>query len=118
MEAKELMIGNWVKTEHGSIVLIAGGGINAIEQGLLKAEPIQLTEEWFVKFGAELKKIAGMDNEYNIELGEVEISWDKLTGVTVFILNTLESFCVSYIKYVHQLQNLYFALTNKELTIK
>ena len=115
MEAKELRIGNYVKSPSGNVIEIEDG----LSLDFLKGyTSILLTEEWLVRLGAELKKIVGMGNEYNIELREVEISWDKLTGVTVFILGTLESFCVSYIEYVHQFQNFCFALTNKELTIK
>ena len=141
MEAKDLRINNWIIID-GVLVRVRGvysftngsfknneGRVDAyrydsifepkeISAGINHFEPIPLTEEWFVEFGAKLKKVAGMDNEYNLKLGEVEISWDKKTGVTVFVLDTLESFRVSYIKYVHQFQNFCFALTNEELTIK
>lgn len=138
MDAKELRIGNWIldheadpkKTIYYQVEEIQRLSNNkALNQTLgvtyrkgscwtCDVEPIPLTEEWWVRFGAELKKVVGMDNEYNLKLGEVEISWDKKTGVTVFVLDTLESFRVSYIKYVHQFQNFCFALTNEELTIK
>mgnify|MGYP003659366745 CR=1 FL=1 len=129
MNAKELRLGNYIhplldKKEVAEICYIGENdfGYERLSdkeyfQGN-SIKPIPLTEEWLVKFGAELKKVVGMDNEYNLKLGEVEVSWDKKTGVTVFVLDTLESFRVSYIKYVHQFQNFCFALTNEELTTK
>ena len=117
MEAKELREGNLINI-NGKEKAVTALEIAVFNYDSLEIKPITLTEEWFVEFGAKLKKVAGMDNEYNLKLGEVEISWDKKTGVTVFVLDTLESFRVSYIKYVHQFQNFCFALTNEELTIK
>ena len=118
MEAKELRIGNYLIHDGYFIKSYSVDGFINIIKNIDNYDPILLTEEWLVKFGAELKKVVGMDNEYNLKLGEVEISWDKKTGVTVFVLDTLESFRVSYIKYVHQFQNFCFALTNEELTTK
>ena len=119
MEAKELRIANYVENDIGDVIFIDSETLPFIVTKWIKCHhPIPLTEEWWVRFGAELKKVVGMDNEYNLKLGEVEISWDKKTGVTVFVLDTLESFRVSYIKYVHQFQNFCFALTNEELTKK
>lgn len=64
--------------------------------------PISVTEEWLVKFGAENIR----ENQYRI-------------GNRLFILRN--GYWVDYgtsviLKYVHQLQNLYFALTKEELT--
>lgn len=68
-------------------------------------QPIPLTEEWLLKFGFELK------------------NW----GIKVWYLKGFEIDQHFYLKgidwgvrfkYVHQLQNLYFALTGKELTLK
>ena len=74
-------------------------------------EPIELTEEILLKCGFEKRE----DGDYNLfKYSEVDIvicsdfsSW-KCDGI---------NFSVNYIKYLHQLQNLYFALTNKELEI-
>ena len=77
-------------------------------------EPIPLTEEWLVKFGFEYK-----DGYLTLELGYFSGS-----NFIYWIGDVLNLFCKSgmmltnNIKYVHQLQNLYFALTGEELKIK
>lgn len=84
--------------EKGSI------GCFSVKTPLIK--PITLTEEWLLKFGY---------TEEDFETGKIIIVTEnnKLIG---FIINKYSYSPV--IKYVHQLQNLYFALTNEELTIK
>jgi hypothetical protein len=74
-------------------------------------KPIPLTEEWLVKFGFKnctLKKFRLTIGHW--EKRKCSLYWRKGKG-----------FCKSgkgiKVKYVHQLQNLYFALTNTELTI-
>ena len=68
--------------------------------------PIKLTEEWLLKFGFVKKEIG-----YS-KLTEMEqcflISFGKHTSVNGIKFN-------NEIKTVHQLQNLYFALTGEEL---
>lgn len=79
-------------------------------------EPIELTEEWLKKCG--FKKNG---NYYWISLANLkaELHVEIFGEYLVFIIKS--DFCdliLDPIKPVHQLQNLYFALTNKELTIK
>ena len=79
-------------------------------------QPIELTEEWLKKAG--FKKNG---NYYWISLSNLkaELHVEIYGGDLVFIIKS--DFCeliLDPIKSVHQLQNLYFALTNKELTIK
>jgi hypothetical protein len=73
-----------------------------IETEEIICEPIPLTEEWFLKFGLE-KTWFGYEDS-NIEIDEDE--YDK--GFTLSI-NCNEYTEGSHFKYVHQLQNLYFA---------
>lgn len=80
---------------------------------------IPLTEEWLAKFGfyGEWPFISiYLSNKNHLTLSrftddeykkvEVKITWDYTGRI------------IGYIYYVHQLQNLYFALTEKELEIK
>lgn len=75
-------------------------------------EPIPLTEEWLLKFGFE--KTPWYFNSYRLVIGNNDYA----------ILIDLDGDCevgdiiTCKIQYVHQLQNLYFALTGEELTIK
>ena len=84
-------------------------------------KPIPLTEEWLEKFN-----FSRLDNEYwfNRDYPSYDLN---LTGsfrrhYMDFDNDDSESFEIEdkniNIKYVHQLQNLYFALTGEELTIK
>lgn len=77
--------------------------------GLDKAEPIPLTEEWLRKLGFE-KSYDGWDGYLSPPLGEGRIR----------ILNNVWNcgYCYVQLKYVHQLQNLFYALQQTELTIK
>jgi len=85
-------------------------GIGDCVDRLENYEPIPLTEEWEVKFGFE------QTSEYSIELNisgyclEVQFKWGNKT-----FYNGAE---IKPLLYVHQLQNLYFSLTQTELEIK
>ena len=80
-------------------------------------QPIPLTEEWLVKFGFN-EKYKSTSNRWTkwaegvnagLELHDCEDEHGNIHGVFLHDF-TLE------VKYVHQLQNLYFALTGEELT--
>ena len=72
--------------------------------------PIPLTEEWLLKLGFHQKNGYGFIKKY-------------LLGNLFYSVETKEHFMFQYyelrikINYVHQLQNLYFALTGEELTL-
>ena len=72
----------------------------------LKLKPIPLTEQWLLDFGFESNPY---QDRYEIESMNVDCS--KLTGN----LQLWESTTGVLLTSVHQLQNLYFALTGKEL---
>jgi len=71
-------------------------------------EPITLTEEWLLRFGFE------RNDNYKIKefvRGDMIIyTYNKVNKEVYY------GICVEVkIKYIHQLQNLYFALTGREL---
>ncbi|MDV3750638.1 hypothetical protein CMU19_04425 [Elizabethkingia anophelis] len=120
MKASELRIGNYLKhSELSDIIKVIAVGKDYIHilfnnetlyESIKWFTPIPLTEEWLLKFGFILK--SNVDGEY----------YEK-NGVRVLILR---SDVIQFYfgnpstkeKYVHELQNLYFALTGEELTIK
>lgn len=73
-------------------------------------KPIPLTEEWLERFGFDYLII---EDEYRFNW--IIINRDEKDGV-IWIENITGKVVV--IKYVHQLQNLYFALTGEELILK
>jgi hypothetical protein len=88
-------------------------------------QPIPLTEEWLVKFGFRQsynefysKKILGDNNSvYQFIIRVNDSVFDFLIEENQIEIQEHNVICPRYIKYVHTLQNLYFALTNEELTI-
>ena len=125
MEAKELRIGNYVgfiKHQHTTIIesmwedLI--GHSSGSERGIDDFEPIPLTEEWLLKFG--FKEYDKRKNRFITDDGfEIEIQ-GKNYAYCIYDVESAPHLThfIGHCKYVHQLQNLYFALTNEELTIK
>lgn len=133
MEAKELRIGNYVDylgqnsiitdivRDHGRY-FIDTDKFRVIFLDSIDLNPIPLTEEWLKKCGfdnSEYKKgYIGIDVRYT----------DFVLAYPKTHIEHSEFFCWTFeqgklqmfkeIKYVHQLQNLYFALTGEELTIK
>lgn len=80
-------------------------------------QPIPLTEEWLLKFGFEKvihAYVMGIHNR--IFSGLMKFQFDRLLQMWVFSVGKYKD--ITRIEYVHQLQNLYFALTGDELEIK
>jgi hypothetical protein len=75
--------------------------------GSFNYELIPITEEWLLKFGF-------VSNPYQdrYEKGDIDVECDKTKGETVLWLSG-----APHIKYIHQLQNLYYILTGLELQI-
>ena len=72
-------------------------------------KPIPITEEILLKYGFEK-----IENNWKVlDFIFFKISWERLAGLTLTFEN--ESIYLPHIKYLHQLQNIYFSLTVKEL---
>lgn len=80
-------------------------------------KPITITEEWLVKFWFKLT-ISNKDSGYK-QYGLNKKGFDIMFSIECNCNPEcfLENIGIE-INYVHQLQNLYFALTGEELTIK
>lgn len=105
LKASDLRIGNFVycKIYDKQIKMESFFGLCNIESRPDLFEPISLTEEWLAKLGYDLIS----ENHYGV-LGH--LIW-KIEGRFYCDKNGMQ------LKYVHQLQNLYFALTQSELTV-
>jgi len=109
MKASELRIGNYVYHEptidDWEIIQANPGTMIQCEINPDGFDPIPLTEEWLLKFGFE-------------PLGSSRFDFKIFTYYLYDGSFYNQSSRLSTIKYVHQLQNLYFALTDEELEIK
>lgn len=118
MDAKSLRLGNWVLVENDYEEVV---GINKYEitcrldetshgvnQSIKDIKPITLTEEWLIRFGFKLTNQIRDEKVYSIN-GYMD----------VYVMNNKFSFepTSTFIKYVHQLQNIYFSLNEKELVL-
>jgi hypothetical protein len=127
MKAQELRVLNNVLDIEGKVCQVmrvhAKGvvGLSAVD-GSYKWEsfslqddvkPIPLTEEWLLKFGFD-KCLNGFWCPK--ELLNVKIS--KFSVTQIFLSGSDTDLAFNGTEHVHQLQNLYFALTGEELTIK
>jgi len=120
MKATELRIGNYVKcyvkgiTDRFDTVQLNIYHLTDICKQIkdYKYEPIPLTEEWLLKFGFELDI---EDDGYQKGKYKVSVSDE---GCLFFIYVGYYPEEIAEFKYIHQLQNLYFALTGEELEIK
>ncbi len=137
MKANELRIGNYVSCPDGlaTIVEIDGRHNRVVvyeeeyndRSGYLlsRISPVPLTEEWLVKFGFSL--VHKNNKHYFITLSEPGqyafhvYGIDENFGIAFsdnILGETRDYIPRTSIKYVHELQTLYFALTGEELTIK
>lgn len=105
MKANELRIGNYYDND-GIFYKVTPEVIEDVwiaERSWVK--PISLTEEWLLEFGFNL--ITKSTNKYMVK---------NLAGQPCFFYkNKKLIYQNTIIEYVHQLQNLYFALTGDEL---
>ena len=131
MEVRELRIGNFVSINNGFEILVHSIFQNDTvyldfipplinegdvwEEDVKDVSPIELTEEWLLKAG--FKEIKFL-NEYHVqEKGYKHIDMIVRYGCFDghrFLFDFANEKCVN-LKYVHQLQNLYFALCGEEL---
>lgn len=129
MKASELRLNNWVRFSEEQIdfkvIEISEKGIavvNVSEETWIELdqfEPIPLTEEWLVKFGFKLYP----SGYFCLDLGSsntyfsIGLKHHKTLNLITEQYESTHLIEFKHIKYVHQLQNLYFALTGEELTL-
>lgn len=140
MKASELRIGNYVTIDNsdgwpkmkGIPLIVTGirlandkvfptstgnvslqGGKKEFSQFDEFIQPIPLTEEWLLMFGFELQ-VRGTIKDY-LKFNSYGVSEVLLSSINGTEWTT---YGVRYkIKYVHQFQNLYYALTGEELIV-
>ena len=106
MEANELRMFNAIK-RFGQIVYVNEHTFEDVKINNGSYSPIELTEDWLLKMGFDQ-----LESGTYICTNQIVLRKD-IKGYLYEVFKGKETL----IKHVHQLQNLYFALTNTELTI-
>lgn len=118
---KELRIGNYVKRRSKDELLKVDLALLAkIQRQPFLFKPIPLTEEWMLKFGANKRDI-GDSCIYFVELELNNFFHLEISDEGYIIIECDDSYYskhLKHLKYVHQLQNLWFDLKGEELTLK
>ena len=120
MKVEELRIGNWVMGYHDPFQwslehfdLLKQADLDEIIK-----EPVLITEEVLLKCGFEIKPNSSLpafaysrrlDLQVEFMLGEYSFRIEVENRHTTF---------VRVIKYLHELQNLYFSITGEELEVE
>lgn len=99
----ELRLGNLIMDKNGRETLV-----RSLPLHFGRLYPIPITEEWLLKFGFEFFD-SGLYRKGDFYLPI------KFNDYTVLKWKVFE---IAPVKYIHQLQNLFFAITGEELTIK
>lgn len=111
---KELRIGNWVKQKGVEIKIHGAYAIYAIEQNPELFKPIPLTEERLIKFGLIGIQVSLVGDKSWDFWDSSPFSIERYNGR--WAVNVPQwGYIIDNLEYVHQLQNLYFALAGKEL---
>ncbi len=146
IEAKELRLGNLLTNFLGESFEVNIETLRAFATGHHEfgaPQPIPFTEEWLIKFGFTVRNFVMNDQhkepfiktvDYKIAVSDFELEYESITVLkddpnhkssNIFKLignggydEPGELDLTNQVQYVHQLQNLFFALTGKELTIK
>lgn len=122
MEAKELRIGNLVEYEDDESIFKvtsiekSGLGVENESESVIwididKFDPISMTEEWLLKFGFKINDEGRHKTVSNNEVKFYITYFNEVLFMDLLNRNI-------HIKYIHQLQNIYFAVTGEELEIR
>ncbi len=139
IDPKELRIGNWInanssgrdvqlsvidQNETISVLSAKGNSVGRFE--LSEFSPIPITHEWLERFGFEKTTIetgmpSGRATEYKIKVVDRKtllVVWFDPLEIEICQYFSEQTILFDHIKNVHQLQNLYFAITGTELEKK
>ena len=119
IKANELRLGNLILVQNQQVEVTAieddgildttaffAFGMGCCGCSCEEADPAPLTEEWLRNFGFKISPIY-RKGYFELEYGHFSKCYQYRQGEVLY-----------NIQFVHQLQNLYFALNGEELTIK
>lgn len=112
------MIGNLFKEQYtGQIIEVIGLNLDGSIvfsgkfQDNWQADPIALTGEWLLKFGAKKPR------NYGIKLDRFRFIWKKEYQYWYVIGNDSACSYMTKIEFVHELQNFFQIMNGQELTL-
>ena len=122
MEAKDLRIGNYIKSlgSERQFILEDFSDLFDDSDPIENYNPIPLTEEWLLRFGFKRTKHKGiyqLIGECFDDLIEVRLYYNDKSIEVLDYCEHNGVHLLTELKHVHQLQNLYFALVGEELKI-
>lgn len=132
LKETDLRIGNYVKFEHikkgvreeYSKINFLGGNSIGVEKYSFSADykairPIPITDEWLNDLGFENKTIKLGEYVLMVTVNAFSGTLTKDATWFISIVHVSAGQCVTFNKqYIHELQNLFYSLANKELTKK
>lgn len=131
MKSEELRIGNYVfPLDQGGeeldiahkVTLISRNYVGVtftteVNRAYIEIKPILLTEEWLLKFNFlkegntfKMNDVFSISHSFRVKNGNLLMELEPV------VVNVGNLFCRTLL-YVHELQNLYYILTDEELTI-
>lgn len=122
MDVKELRLGNLIQDRKNRVCIVKSLHLKCIQARTIGSstfervddgepfKPIPLTNEWLDWLGFEYKEMY-YQSKYLVALNDCFMIIQRVDGFFYVDAPNNE------LKHVHQLQNLYFALTGEELTI-
>jgi hypothetical protein len=122
MKANELRIGNYY---YGDVLfpseynVITANDLVELDSDPLDDyyQPLPLTEEWLLRMGFEKKENSLFTKKLEYNYNSLKYCEDY--KIWIYYNDDNDAACnyIADLNFVHELQNLYFALTKKELTI-
>ena len=119
MKTTDLRIGNFIQDQFDDIITVDGlddidvYSSDCGDMPIHAVKPIPLTEQWLLDFGFKVKREFYDKGKLSILLADQR---DYHPNGRIYYNSW--AIMESQPKYVHQLQNLYFILTNEELILK
>lgn len=126
MDLKELRVGNYYDFGNPELEPKGIQKLNRYSLGVkltihnIDIHPVPLTEEWLLKFGFEAGREGDLDL-FPLKYYREPLRYNGKEAnifVSDFGDDSHYDLPCKHIKYVHQLQNLFYVLVGEELTIK
>ncbi len=124
MKATELRIGNLITANFGmgyeQQETVDADTFDRFDSDHVTFDAIPLTEEWLLKFGFTV----GRESDLDLPPLKFYRKEEHYNGKTAHLFvsdygdDSHYDIPLPHIKYIHQLQNLYYSLTGEELTLK